>query len=160
MSQPFIIVRVTELPETLAANTLYIKRDPLNDQIATLIFTGKTGDQVSSTITLEDVQLLVDNSITTALNERREVRVFDTYEDIAEFKPRYNVFAYVKVADSDPRAKPGSAFYIFDITTETWILLSSSGNTAILEDLSESEEGALLFKGDLVTTVKFTGSDW
>lgn len=160
MAMPFMIVRVNELPSNPSYNSLYVVRRPDKPDRVDLVFTGSTHGQITSTLTFNDAKEYTDSSIEAALNDRREVRVYDDWLDIKDMKPRYNVFAYVKESSADPRAKSGSAFYIFDLITDQWILLSSSGNTAMLQLLSENPEGRLEFKGELVTTVKFVQSDW
>lgn len=131
MATPFLIVRVDQLPAFPAANAMYIVKDATRPERANVIFTGRNASDKASLITFDDVNTIVVNKITQALENNRAIEIFETFNDMMEVVPEINTFAYVKNDMSGQGGLGNPATYIYDISTSTWIPLSSGSGTEV-----------------------------
>lgn len=190
MAIPFLIVRVDELPAFPVANAMYIVKDKTRPNKANVVFTGKTTQDIASLLTFDDVNTIVVDKITEALQTNQSVRVFQTFNDMMGVTPEINTFAYVKDNAGGLGDPDGPASYIYEVATDSWTPVSSGSsevrwnsivgrptatpsqidqavsmahshaNMAVLDKLSSNPEGLLTFNNQPVSTVVLTTTDW
>ena len=111
------IQRVTALPETLAAETIYLVKTGTE---LTLTVTGNDGAVVATTVSKADV----NTAISTAIGA---VDMSNSVEFAADIAARdamtltKSTFVYVADATGDPTVTAGAAMYLYDFTNTTWI---------------------------------------
>ena len=110
------IQRVNALPETLAAETIYLVK---TGSELTLTVTGTTGAVVATTVSKADV----DAAISTAIGA---LDVSNSIEFAADINARdamtltKSTFVYVADATADQTVSVGAAMYLYDFITATW----------------------------------------
>jgi hypothetical protein len=190
MAIPFLIVRVDELPAFPVANAMYIVKDKTRPDKANVVFTGKTTQDSASLLTFDDIDTIVVDKITEALQTNQNIQVFQTYADMMGVVPQFNTFAYVKDNTGGLGDPDGPASYIYEVATDSWTPVSSGTsevrwnsimgrptatpsqidqavsmahshpNQAVLDKLSSNPEGLLTFDGQAVSNVVLTTTDW
>ena len=190
MAIPFLIVRVDELPAFPVANAMYIVKDKTRPDKANVVFTGKTTQDSASLLTFDDIDTIVVDKITEALQTNQGIRVYQTYDDMMGVVPEINIFAYVRDNTGGPGDPAGPASYIYEKAQDTWIPISTGSatvawdsilgrptatpsqidqavsmahshpNQAVLDKLSSNPEGLLTFDGQAVSNVVLTTTDW
>lgn len=182
------ISRVNALPETLAAETIYLVKTGTE---LTLTVTGNTGAVVATTVSKADV----NTAISTAIGA---LDMSNTVEFAANIAARdamtltKSAFVYVADATADATVTAGAAMYLYDYGGETWhkvteyesldLVLSwnnitgkpsssvaniddavakrhSHANKAVL-DLLTAPDGQLLYDGAPVGGVITNGNQW
>ena len=110
------ISRVNALPETLAAETIYLVK---TGNELTLTVTGNTGAVVATTVSKADV----DTAISTAIGA---LEMSNSVVFAADINARdaltltKSTFVYVADATIDETVTAGAAMYLYDLTNETW----------------------------------------
>lgn len=110
------ISRVNALPETLAAETIYLVKTGTE---LTLTVTGNTGEVVATTVSKADV----DTAISTAIDSLDTSNTVNFVADIDarnEMTPTKSMFVYVADATADETVSAGAAMYLYDLSNETW----------------------------------------
>lgn len=113
------IERVSALPGTLVASTMYIVTSAVNGQ-AEVYFTGSDSAVVKHTIKSSEVQQMINDSIASFTN-------IDVVADIAArdaLAPTRNIVALVMNATGDTTVTSGAAMYLFSTATSAWIKVS------------------------------------
>jgi hypothetical protein len=110
------IQRVNALPETLAAETIYLVK---TGNELTLTVTGNTGAVVATTVSKADV----NTAISTAIGALGMSNSVEFAADIAArdaMTPTKSTFVYVADATADETVSAGAAMYLYDFTNTTW----------------------------------------
>lgn len=182
------ILRVNALPETLAAETIYLVKTGTE---LTLTVTGNTGAVVATTVSKADVNTAIFTAIA-------ELDMSNTVEFAANIAARdamsltKSTFVYVADATGDETVTAGAAMYLYDYGGETWHKVTeyesldlvliwdnitgkpnssvadiddavakrhSHANMAVL-DLLTAPDGQLLYNGAPVGGVSTNGNEW
>lgn len=117
----FNIFKETALPQTLEANSIYLIAPAANPTQLEIYVTGKTNDIVRRTINKNDVQLMIDASISGSANSLLIVA------DIAARNAltlTSNAFVLVQDATADPTVTVGAALYVWKNDTTEWIKIA------------------------------------
>ena len=182
------ISRVNALPETLAAETIYLVKTGTE---LTLTVTGNTGAVVATTVSKADVNTAITNAI-AALDMSNTVEFAANITARDALALTKSTFVYVADATADATVTAGAAMYLYDLTNTTWhkvteyesldLVLSweniagkpesSVGaidnavdqshiheNMAVL-DLLTAPDGQLLYNGEPVGGVITNGNEW
>ena len=110
------ISRVNALPETLAAETIYLVKTGTE---LTLTVTGNTGAVVATTVSKADV----NTAISTAIGALDMSNSVEFAADIAArdaMTLTKSTFVYVADATVDESVNAGAAMYLYDFTNTTW----------------------------------------
>ena len=110
------ISRVNALPETLAAETIYLVK---TGNELTLTVTGNTGAVVATTVSKADV----NTAISTAIGALGMSNSVEFAADIAArdaMTLTKSTFVYVADATGDATVTAGAAMYLYDLTNTTW----------------------------------------
>ena len=110
------IQRVNALPETLAAETIYLVK---TGNELTLTVTGNDGAVVATTVSKADV----NTAISTAIGD---LEMSNSVEFAASIAARdamdltKSAFVYVADATGDATVTAGAAMYLYDLANTTW----------------------------------------
>lgn len=126
MATPFSIVRLTQLPTSLAPNSLYIVKAPGTNDVA-LTWTGNSASDIGFSYS----QAKADGDITAALAGSKSVFIFGNIAEKDAEVPLVDSIGFVKDATADPTVLTPSAFYIFEVATARWSLATSGGSGAV-----------------------------
>ncbi len=110
------ISRVNALPETLAAETIYLVKTGTE---LTLTVTGATGAVVATTVSMADV----NTAISTSIGALDTSNLVEFAADIAArdaMTLTKSTFVYVADATGDETVNAGAAMYLYDFTNESW----------------------------------------
>ena len=110
------ISRVNALPETLAAETIYLVKTGTE---LTLTVTGNDGTVVATTVSKADV----NTAISTAIGALDMSNSVEFAADIAArdaMTLTKSTFVYVADATIDETVSAGAAMYLYDSPNETW----------------------------------------
>lgn len=156
------VSKVSALPGTLAANTMYLVPDGANGLQLTV--TNSDGTAAKSTKTNSDIQSMINTAI---INETSSIPVYAadiTARDALTLTK--NGFVLVADATADNTVTAGAALYFYDATGEAFIKVSefesmdvTIPNAQILTDLSDVG-GALYYKGSAIATVHNVTNEW
>lgn len=182
------ISRVNALPETLAAETIYLVKTGTE---LTLTVTGNTGAVVATTVSKADVNTAISTAI-GALDMSNTVEFAANIAARDAMSLTKSTFVYVADATADETVTTGAAMYLYDYGGETWhkvteyesldLVLSwenitgkpsssvadiddavakrhSHANAAVL-DLLSAPAGQLLYNGEPVGGVITDGNEW
>lgn len=182
------ISRVNALPETLAAETIYLVKTGTE---LTLTVTGNTGAVVATTVSKADVNTAISTAI-GALDMSNTVEFAANIAARDAMSLTKSTFVYVADATADETVTAGAAMYLYDYGGETWhkvteyesldLVLSwenitgkpsssvadiddavakrhSHANAAVL-DLLSAPAGQLLYDGAPVGGVITNGNEW
>ena len=182
------ISRVNALPETLAAETIYLVKTGTE---LTLTVTGSTGAVVATTVSKAEVNTAISTAI-GALDVSNMVEFAANIAARDAMTPTKSVFVYVADATADETVDAGAAMYLYDSVNTTWhkvteyesldLVLSwdsitgrpessaanidnavaeshSHANAAVL-DLLSAPAGQLLYNGEPVGGVITDGNEW
>ena len=182
------ISRVNALPETLAAETIYLVK---TGSELTLTVTGTTGAVVATTVSKADVNAAISTAI-GALDVSNSVEFAANIAARDAMTLTKSAFVYVADATADATVSAGAAMYLYDLINTTWhkvteyesldLVLSwenitgkpvSSvaaidnavslshihGNMNVL-DLLTAESGQLFYNGEPVGGVISEGNEW
>lgn len=129
----FRIERLTALPGTPTANTMYFINPPGEDDYCELYVTGNTNTVVRRIITESDVTSLINQAIGSA-------NLLQIVDDITErdgLVLDVNTFVFVKDASDDPTVTSGAAMYLWDATAEEFIKVAEYESLDITVDWSD-----------------------
>lgn len=115
MATTLKIERVTALPETPAASTMYIVKSA-ESPFAEVYFTSTDGQDVRHVINKAEIQSLINQSVADFSN-------IEVVADIAArdlLAPTRNLMALVIDATGDATVAAGAATYVFSKTGGTW----------------------------------------
>lgn len=121
MAYSFNVAKVSTLPSTYAANTMYLVPNSDNSHLDIYV-SNLDGSSIKGIITSQDV----------AASIKPEVLTFDTYLAMtSSSNPVIPVLAYVTDASGDTTLNPvitGDALYIWDTsaTTPSWVRLTNN----------------------------------
>ena len=110
------IQRVNALPETLAAETIYLVK---TGSELTLTVTGEDAAVVATTVSMADV----NTAISTAIGD---LEMSNSVEFAADIDARdamtltKSTFVYVAEATMDETVSTGAAMYLYDLANTTW----------------------------------------
>lgn len=182
------ISRVNALPETLAAETIYLVKTGTE---LTLTVTGTTGAVVATTVSKADVNTAISTAI-GALDMSNSVEFAANIAARDAMTLTKSAFVYVADATADESVNAGAAMYLYDYVNTTWhkvteyesldLVLSwdnitgkpdssvadiddavakrhSHANMAVL-DLLTAPDGQLLYNGAPVGGVITNGNEW
>lgn len=177
----FLVFRETALPGTLQPYAMYLIAPAANPDFLEIYVTGSTASVVKRVINTDDIQTLIDNSL-SSLNQ------LEIVADIAErdaLTPTANITVLVLDASADATVNSGAATYIYKLSTTEWIKISewesldvaltweslqnkptslvadiddavakrhTHANKTELDKITESAEGYLLYNGSLPPT--------
>lgn len=110
------IQRVTALPETLAAETIYLVKAGTE---LTLTVTGTTGAVVASTVSNADVNTAIGAAI-GALDTSNSIEFAADIAARDAMTLTKSTFVYVADATADATVSAGAATYLYDFTNATW----------------------------------------
>lgn len=109
------IERVTVLPGTLTASTMYIVKSAEAPH-AEVYFTNSTGTEARHTINKSEV----DSMINTALANFSNITVLDNIAARNALVPDHNILALVLDATGDATVSIGSALYVYRLSNASW----------------------------------------
>lgn len=183
------ISRVNALPETLAAETMYLVKS--GSQL-TVTVTGATGNVVASTVTMGDVNAAISSAI-GSLDMSNSVEFAADIAARDEMTLTKSAFVYVADATADETVNAGAAMYLYDFVNTTWhkvteyesldLVLSWENitgkpastpeeidtvvsqshiheNKATLDLIGVDDDGQLTYNGDVVGGVITNGNEW
>ena len=110
------ISRVNALPETLAAETIYLVK---TGNELTLTVTGNTGGVVATTVSMADVDSAISNAI-GAMDTSNIVQFAADINARDAMSLTKSTFVYVADATIDETVSAGAAMYLYDSVGETW----------------------------------------
>jgi len=120
------IARVTVLPGTLAASTLYIVSDAVNADLTELVFTNNDGTAARHVFNKADATMMVNSAVSTALAS------FSSMQVVADIAARntmgaaatQNFLVLVVDATADTSVASGAATYVYNHGTTTFTKIS------------------------------------
>jgi hypothetical protein len=124
----FKVFRETALPGSLDPYSVYFVAPAAKPDYIELYVSDSTGTGVRRIIDSEDVQNLIDNSISTLSG-------IEIVDDIAErdaLTPTANVQVLVLDASTDPTVTSGAATYIYKLSTTTWYKVSEAESLDVI----------------------------
>ena len=181
MADPFVIVRVQELPEEPTPNTMYIIRPPSGDFV-NIAFTGLDPSDQARLFTFDDVSSVIEDAIEQAATQSAEVFFVDDITAMWALAPSGNAIAYVADTSGDPTAVNSKGAYIYHREAALWVAMPSGadevqwsdivgrpnsaaeqidaavqashthGNKSVLDDISDVN-GTLKYRGEAVGDV-------
>ena len=110
------ISRVNALPETLAAETIYLVK---TGNELTLTVTGNTGAVVATTVSKADVNTAISTAI-GGLGMSNSVEFAADIDARDAMTLTNSAFVYVADATGDETVSAGAAMYLYDSTNESW----------------------------------------
>jgi len=118
------IDKVTALPSTRTANTIYLVKDPTSNRL-TIQVTGVTPDVIAKTIDSIDIASQID----TALSGLSLISFAEDIPQMMALTPSANTLVYVYDASGDPNAGVGPAAYVYNVVNETFLLIPKGGSS-------------------------------
>lgn len=115
MSTVFKIARVTELPATPDASTMYIVKSA-ESPFAELYFTSSDGQDIRHIINKTEIQTLINQSVAEFSN-------LEVVADIAArdaLTPDRNILVLVVDASADATVESGGATYVYTQASTSW----------------------------------------
>lgn len=156
------IARVSALPGTLAANTIYLVADGATG--LQVVVTGATAEVVKSTLTTAQIQSMISSSIASDAGAIPQYVADIAARDALTLTK--NSMVLVGDATGDETVGAGAALYFYDQAADNFIKVAEYEsmdlvipNMDILSDLSDIG-GKLGYKGALVSNVEHTASEW
>lgn len=114
--------RVTALPSTLEAYSVYFVANASKPEYVEIYVSSSDGSTAKRVINENDVKVLISEEV-TGLNE---IYVYDTIADRDAAGISTTQFAYVVNASDDNSVESGGATYIYNKTTDAWVKTSES----------------------------------
>lgn len=117
--------RVTVLPGTLEAESLYFVTHASRPELVEIVVTGNTGTVIRKVIDTSTVQAMIDASLAT----QASTTVYSTFAEMPAPSTgiREGSTAFVVDASDDPTVVSGGATYILRHTpTPSWVKISES----------------------------------
>jgi len=111
------IHRTTALPQTLEANSIYIVAPPNTQDYAEVYITGNTASVVRRLLNKQDVENIVQTQPTNA----NAIKVVNNIAERDALNPSSALFVLVLDATSDPTVQSGSASYVYNPSTQSWV---------------------------------------
>ncbi len=154
------IAKVTTLPATLAASTMYLVPNVMSGFLDIYV-TDNTGATINRTVSKQDVATAgsVD-------------QIFADYASLTAYAPTSIEIAYVKDASGDSTVTSGGALYIWDtsLATPAWTKMSEStlfwadiqnipAAVSGLSVITVGTDNFLAFNGVIIPTV-LAAEDW
>lgn len=127
MADPFVIVRVRELPAEPTPNTMYIIR-PSDGEFVSVVFTGFDPSDPARLMTVDDVSSVVESAIEQAATESAEVFFVDNITAMWALAPMGNAIAYVADTSGDPTAVNAKGAYIYHREAGLWVAMPSGAD--------------------------------
>lgn len=127
----------TSLPGTLEANSIYLVAPSGKPDYVEVYVTGTSASTVKRVIDQDDVQTLIDNSISG-------LGSIEIVADIAArdaLTPSTNIQVLVQDASADATVDSGAATYIYNSNTSAWIKISEHESLDLVIDWSDIQNG-------------------
>ena len=169
------IVRVNQLPNPLAGNTIYITKADAAD-IAQIHFTNNDGSEVRHLLGLEEVYSIAQSQV----QANSLFYVAPTLTGMLGLSPQKTAMIYVIDASTAENQNAGAAWYLYDAQTSTHTKLNvgsanwgdvqgrpqsgvdaidaavqnshAHANLSVLDRFSQNENGAVCFDGKPIVT--------
>lgn len=114
------IHRVTALPSQLEPNSIYLVSVPNKPERMEIYATGNTASVVKRILTEQDVQAMIDASLTGFNN----IQIVNNIAERDNLNPTQAIFVLVLDASDDPTVDSGSASYVYNPSTKQWIKIA------------------------------------
>ena len=112
----FRIAKVTALPGTLTAHTIYLVAPPARPDYVEMYVTGSSASVVKRMLREQDVQGLID----TSLSGLSAIQVVATIAERNALALTVNTQVLVLDATGDPTVASGAATYVWRAAASTW----------------------------------------
>lgn len=112
--------RVTALPSQLEANSIYLVSIPNKPDFMEIYATGNTADVVKRVLTEQDVQAMIDAS----LSGFNTIQIVNNITERDSLNPNRAIFVLVLDASGDPTVDSGSASYVYNPSTGQWVKIA------------------------------------
>lgn len=127
--------RVTILPDTLSASTVYIVRPDAASSYVELYFTNENGSSLYRIPNVNDIQNLIAQAISNIPVGGSQEIIFAT--DIADRDSRVftsNALVLVQDATADSNITSGAALYFYNLTNTTWYVIAEYDSLSVTFD--------------------------
>lgn len=114
------IHKVTALPQTLEANSIYLVAPPSKPQYIEMYVTGTSASTVKRILNDEDVQAMIN----ATLQGFNNIRVVANITERNNLSPSSAMFVLVLDATGDPTVSSGSASYVWNPSGNQWIKIA------------------------------------
>lgn len=116
------IRRMTALPGTLEAHTVYMIAPAARPDYVEIYVTGTAGTIIKRVISEDDVKLLISDAFAAA----RELKIVDGIAERDALVPTKAEYVYVVDATADTSVLSGGATYLYRPDYYTWIKISEA----------------------------------
>lgn len=113
------IERVTALPQTLRASTLYIVRSAHAGMVE-MYFTSTDGADVRHVINKDEIQSMINQYVVNATSGLSEIKIVASIADRNALNPTVNSLCLVLDATADSSVAAGAALYVYDAVGLSW----------------------------------------
>lgn len=111
------LFRETSLPSTLNPNSIYLIAPTNKPDYVEMYVVGNTSSAVRRIINSDDIQAMIQAQLSGVTS----ITIVENIDALNTLNPNKVMFALVLDASADPTVNSGSASYVYNPTTDTWI---------------------------------------
>lgn len=143
------IHKVTALPQTLEANSIYLVVPPAKPQYIEMYVTGTSPSIVKRIINENDVQSMIN----AALQGFNNIQVVANITERNNLNPASAMFVLVLDATGDPTVSSGSTSYVWNPSSQQWIKVAEYESMDLVLNWSSIQGRPSLSPADIYDAV-------